>query len=121
VRRDSSDSTSPLAGICVSWQGQLLPYAPQANSALYAKLAKPLVARFYAKLLILGGGDAVQLARTLPSRWLEARTVTANSLPYSTERTGNRHIYIYIRMLFASAANPRAPIEPKLGKGLFGH
>ena len=34
------------------WQGQLLPYAPQANSALYANLAKALFARFYAKLLI---------------------------------------------------------------------
>jgi hypothetical protein len=28
------------------------PYAPQANSALYAKLAKILFATFYAKLLI---------------------------------------------------------------------
>jgi len=28
------------------WQGQLLPYAPQANSALYANLAKPLFAMF---------------------------------------------------------------------------
>ena len=34
------------------WQGQLLPYAPQAKGALYANLAKPLFARFYAKLLI---------------------------------------------------------------------
>ena len=28
------------------WQGQLLPYAPQADSALYANLVKPLFARF---------------------------------------------------------------------------
>ena len=34
------------------WQGQLLPYAPQAKGALYANLAKPLFARFYGKLLI---------------------------------------------------------------------
>src|SRR5260370_3525840 len=34
------------------WQGQLLPYAPQANSALYANLAKALFARFYGKSLI---------------------------------------------------------------------
>jgi hypothetical protein len=27
------------------------------------------------------------LTRTLPGRWLESRTVTANSLPYSTIRT----------------------------------
>ena len=40
-------------------------------------------------------GDVVQLVRTLPRRWLES-TVTANSLPYSTERVGNRHMYIYI-------------------------
>src|SRR5713101_9470316 len=57
-------------------------------------------------------GDVVQLVRTLPFSWLESYTVTANSVPYSTERTGNRHIYIYTRMLFASAANARAPIEP---------
>jgi hypothetical protein len=38
--------------------------------------------------------------------WLESYTVTANSLPYSTERAGNRHIYMYIRMLshFPTAA-----------------
>src|SRR6266699_4167873 len=42
-------------------------------------------------------GDVVQLVRTLPCRWLESHTVTANSLPYSTERTGNRRIPIYIR------------------------
>jgi hypothetical protein len=28
------------------WQGRLLPYAPQANSALYADLAKALFAGF---------------------------------------------------------------------------
>jgi len=27
-------------------------------------------------------------------RWLESYTVTANSLPYSTERAGNRHRYM---------------------------
>src|SRR6267143_2481340 len=48
--------------------------------------------------------------------WLESHTVTANSLPYSTECTGNRRIYIYIRMRFASVANARGPIEPKLGQ-----
>src|SRR5882762_328717 len=30
-------------------------------------------------------GDVVQLVRTLPCRWLESHTVTANSLPCSTE------------------------------------
>src|SRR5216683_6224672 len=59
-------------------------------------------------------GDVVQLVRTLPSRWLESHTVTANSLPCSTERAGNRHISTYIRMLFATAVNGRTPIEPKL-------
>jgi hypothetical protein len=46
------------------------------------------------------------LVRTLPRHWLESYTVTANSLPYSTERAGNRHIYMYIRMLshFPTAA-----------------
>jgi hypothetical protein len=60
---------SPLAGICVrvnlAWahrfllavygqffQERLLSYAIQANGALYSNLAKPLFARFYAKLLI---------------------------------------------------------------------
>ena len=36
----------------------------------------------YAKL-ILGGGDVVQLVRTLPCRWLESYTVTA--VPDSTK------------------------------------
>src|ERR1700756_1076502 len=34
------------------WQGQMLPHANRAPSALYANLAKALFARFYAKLLI---------------------------------------------------------------------
>jgi len=41
-----------ISGLLAVLQGQLLPYAPQANSALYANLAKALFARFYAKLLI---------------------------------------------------------------------
>ena len=62
---DSSDSTSLLqasvlvlisherADFCGRfWQGHLLPYAQEANSALYANLAKPSFARFYAKSLI---------------------------------------------------------------------
>src|SRR5260370_24467863 len=40
-------------------------------------------------------GDLLQFVRTLPCRWLESHPVTANSLPYSTERTGNRRIPIY--------------------------
>ena len=34
------------------WQGQLLPHAIQAVSALYANLAKPLFATIWRKLLI---------------------------------------------------------------------
>ncbi len=34
------------------WQGQMPPYAIQAAGALYSNLAKTLLARFYAKLLI---------------------------------------------------------------------
>jgi len=34
------------------WQGQLLPYAPQAKGALYANLANALFAMIYCKLLI---------------------------------------------------------------------
>jgi len=41
-----------ISGLLAVWQVQLLPYAPQAKRALYAKLAKALFARFYAKLLI---------------------------------------------------------------------
>src|SRR6266446_7204415 len=57
-------------------------------------------------------GDVVQLVRTLPRHWLESYTVTANSLPYSTERTGNRRIPIYKAV--SRAVNGRTPIEPKL-------
>src|SRR6266513_4649941 len=37
-------------------------------------------------------GDVVQLVRTLSCRWLESRTITANSLTCSTKRTRNPHI-----------------------------
>jgi len=40
------------------------------------------------------------LVRTLPCRWLESYTVTANSLPYSTERTRNRQILRYTGRTF---------------------
>src|SRR5258708_9424217 len=38
---------------------------------------------------------------------------TANSLPYSTERTGNRRIPIY-KAVSRVLSNGRTPIEPKL-------
>src|SRR5258708_1313576 len=45
-------------------------------------------------------GDVVQLVRTLPCRWLESRTVTANSLTCQTKRTRNPHILRYVRRTF---------------------
>src|SRR5260370_23771103 len=85
-----------------------------SERARYAKLAKPLSFKVLRQVVENTVGDVVQLVRTLPCRWLESHTVTANSLPYSTECTGNRRIYI--RMRFASVANARGPIEPKLGQ-----
>ena len=50
------------------WQGQLLPYAPQAKRALYAKLATALFFRARALPQVVDStvGDVVQLVRTLP-------------------------------------------------------
>src|SRR6266403_2948103 len=48
------------------WQGQLLPYAPQANSAPYAKLATALFLRALQQVVDSTAGDVVQLVRTLP-------------------------------------------------------
>ena len=69
------------------WQGQLLPYARQARCALYAKLAKALFLKALPQVVDSTAGDAVQLVRTLPCRWLESHTVTAISLTCSTKRT----------------------------------
>src|SRR5439155_18887851 len=85
---------SPIACICVSmnsgrapkfllavywrfWQGQLLPYAPQAKRALYAKPATTLFLKALRQVVDSTAGDVVQLVRTLPCRWLESCTVTA--------------------------------------------
>src|SRR5258707_14324659 len=59
------------------WQGQLLPYAPQAKRALYAKLATALFLRALRQVVDSTAGDVVQLVRTLPRHSLESRTVTA--------------------------------------------
>src|SRR5213596_939682 len=48
------------------WQGQLLPYAPQANNALYAKLATALFLKALRQVVDSTAGDVVQLVRTLP-------------------------------------------------------
>src|SRR6266478_2844239 len=96
-------------------QGQLPPQATLAKRARYAKLAKPLSFKVLRQVVENTVGDVVQLVRTLPCRWLESHTVTANSLPYSTECTGNRRIYIYIRMRFASVANARGRLNRSLG------
>jgi len=41
-----------ISGLLAVLAGTAATYAPQAERALYAKLAKALFARFYAKLLI---------------------------------------------------------------------
>src|SRR5213596_4050287 len=69
------------------WQGQLLPYAPQAKRALYAKPATTLFLKALRQVVDSTAGDVVQLVRTLPCRWLESYTVTAephNQLPHRT-------------------------------------
>jgi hypothetical protein len=55
--------------------------APQAISALYAKPATALFLRALRQVVDSTVGNVVQLVRTLPCRWLESHTVTANSLP----------------------------------------
>ncbi len=72
------------------WQGQLLPYAPQAKRAPYAKLATALFLKALRQVVDSTAGDVVQLVRTLPCRWLESHTVTAepqNQLPHRTSIT----------------------------------
>src|SRR5205809_4129594 len=56
---------------------QLLPYAPQAKRALYARLATALFLKALRPVVDSMVGDVVQLVRTLPGRWLESYTVTA--------------------------------------------
>src|SRR5437660_3369318 len=50
-----------------------------ADRALYAKLATALFLRALRQVVDSTVGDVVQLVRTLPRRWLESRTVTADS------------------------------------------
>jgi hypothetical protein len=69
------------------WQEQMLPHANQATSALYANLANALFVMIYAKLLISQVGTYFS--------WLESRTVTANSLPFSAASVRIRHTSIY--------------------------
>ena len=57
-----------------------------AIRVLYAKLATALFLKAL-RQVDSTVGDVVQLVRTLPCRWLESRTVTANSLTCSTKRT----------------------------------
>jgi hypothetical protein len=76
-------AASPLAHFCVRmslalaqrfllavywrfWQGQLLPYTPQAKRALYAKLATALFLKVLRQVVDSTAGDVVQLVRTLP-------------------------------------------------------
>jgi len=77
-----------ISGLLAVLAGTLLPYAPQAKRALYAKLARALFLRALAQVVDSTARDVVQLVRPL-----ESRTVTADSFIYSTERIGNPHIY----------------------------
>ena len=56
------------------------------------------------------GGDVVQLVRTLPRRWLESYTVTANSLPRAKGSRARTHIYLYI---YAYSLPRNARFSPK--------
>src|SRR5437762_13261036 len=49
------------------WQGQLLPYAPQAKRALYANLATALFLRALWQVVDSTAGDVVQLVRNCHS------------------------------------------------------
>ncbi len=55
-----------ISGLLAVLQGQLLPYAPQAKRALYAKLATALFLKALRKVVDSTVGDVVQLVRTLP-------------------------------------------------------
>ena len=53
--------------------------APQAVSALYAKLATALFLKVLRQVIDSTVGDVVQLVRTLPRHLLESYTVTADT------------------------------------------
>ena len=52
--------------------------ATEATSALYAKLTTALFLKTLQQVVDSTAGDVVQLVRTLPCRWLESYTVTAD-------------------------------------------
>src|SRR5215831_14144861 len=73
--------TSLNAIRCWFWQGQMPSQASQANRAIHENAAKPLFSKDFRKAVHSTVGDVVQLVRTLPCRWLESPTVTAQFPP----------------------------------------
>ena len=98
--------------------GQLLPQATLAKRTRHAKLANALSLKALRQVVENTVGEVVQLVRTLPRPAALSRTIPS-SIQQNAPKTG---VYIiYIRMLFASAADQGQPTEPKLGKTPFCH